>query len=147
MIRLKSISNGDYPERMTYWSHEIKGNAAVVSLTTGRKLREDNIFDKKIIDSGLASGKYVNSRWNFWTFIGEARKKLDSLKPQDNICDLSISMSNEPFLAEDGSKKFAQSPRIVVTDFNIYNPNNTNKGAVKINQAPIVMDADDDLPF
>ena len=116
---------------VTVWKVEDKGKYSIVSLSSGRK-------DKK-------TEKYVNSNWTFVRFVGEAHEKAQELKEKDRI-KINGGFSWEPYTDENGERKFAKTPSLVVFNFGYsedkLQANNPDK-------PPVVEDDSDneELPF
>lgn len=117
--------------RFKVWNIEDKGNYSVVQFSTSRKDRKTD--------------NYLNSRWSFVNFVGEAHEKIKNVKIGDCITNARMAFAWEPY-EKDGEKIYPKSPRITVFDFETYG----NRGRAKEKEPDEYSDSDDfgdDFPF
>lgn len=118
----------------TFWEMEDRGNYSVVSLSTGRK-------DKK-------TNEFVNSNWKFVRFVGAAHEKVKELEKKDRI-KINGGISWEPYLDDEGNKKWAKQPSLVVFDFGYpeERPEGSNMDKPPVVEEETKADDTEEMPF
>jgi hypothetical protein len=114
---------------VTVWEIDSKENYSVVSLSSSRK-------DKK-------NDKYVHSNWKYARFLAEAHTKAGELKERDRI-KINGGFSWEPYLDDQGNKKWSRVPTLMVFDF-VYPEAKPGSGNPDL--PPVVAEEDDSIPF
>lgn len=140
----------DRNTNFTIWNIEDNGKMATVDLSTGRKVDENNQFDKVKIEKGIAKNGYVNESFRFVRFVGQAYNKLKKhdLKEKDRITNLSMNWDFEGFWNESTQAiEYPKYPRITVFSFDIpgeedSGDNNNTQTPRNIDKAPEVYEED-----
>lgn len=86
------------------WDVQAKENVVTINMSTSRK-------DKK-------TGEYVNSSWNYVSFVGKCKEKAEKLNRGDKITNLEFGLDREPYY-KDNEKLYPKQPRITVFDFTV----------------------------
>ena len=116
------------------WDIEILEKFAKVNMQTGRK---DKMTDQ-----------YINSKWNYVRFVGDAFTKAKHLKQGDKITGVRASLSNEAYVNRDGEKVYPKFYQLTVFDFELADgANNKPAGKPPVDQLNEPEGNDDELPF
>lgn len=121
----------------TVWEVEDKGKYTQVKFSTSRKDKQHE-------------GKYLNSNWSYTRFVGKAHEAASSLSERDRITIIKGGLSWEPYEDENGERKWAKNPQIVVFDFKYSDSEKSNGGNVGRMDNPPHVESDIDeseIPF
>lgn len=142
MIRCKTV-NSNYK----VWKIDIDENKKIaeVQIASSRKVKEENSYDKRLIDKEIAKNGYVNTNWFNVRFIGKAFNQISSyeLKEGDTITNLNITFEKEPYWdSENEQVAYPKNVKITVWEFELPNGTDSNGSTTttpkNFDKAPIV---------
>ena len=125
--------NGTMTDTFTIWDIDDDGKKAVVRMSTGRKVKED---ETSLIEHGIAKNGYVNTSWSFVQFVGKAYNQLKKyeLKSGDKITKVNMQIKQEPYWASgEEMVLYPKTPKYTVFDFELPEArptSNVDKGPV-----------------
>lgn len=143
--------NGIMTDIFTVWEIDDDGKKAIVRMTSGRKVKED---EKTLIEH-VAKNGYVNTSWSFVQFVGKAYNQLKKyeIKPGDKITKVNMQIKQEPYWAEgEAMVLYPRTPKFTVFDFELPEAkpiSNVDKGPVVETKRPekTVASSKSEYPF
>lgn len=115
-------------DRCKIWEVKDMNGYAEVKFSCSRKVKEDNNYDKILIEKEIAKNGYVSDYHSFVRFVGHAYNKLKKLEDNAAITNLDAQIySTEPYWDSNNEcVAYPKSERITVFDFELFEYNNAN---------------------